>query len=79
METCYIPFGYGARVCLGKAFATVEVKLLVACLLSRYRISEDESSPTNADSMKQLGTQDALPKGLRCDLRVERLCLAGIC
>ncbi|TDZ35589.1 Cytochrome P450 monooxygenase cypX [Colletotrichum spinosum] len=71
MEMFYIPWGYGARVCLGKAFATLEVKLLVAYLLLRYRISEDAASPTNADSMMQLGTQDALPKGLRCDLRVE--------
>lgn len=71
METFYIPWGYGARICLGKAFATLEVKLLVAYLLLRYRISEDAASPTNADSMMQLGTQDALPKGLRCDLRVD--------
>jgi hypothetical protein len=33
MERFYMPFGYGARVCLGKVFAIVEVKLLVACLL----------------------------------------------
>ncbi|PVI02287.1 cytochrome P450 CYP625A1 [Periconia macrospinosa] len=72
MERFYIPFGYGARVCLGKAFATVEVKLLVACLLLEYKISEDPSSSTDVKSMAQLGTQDALPKGLRCDLKVQQ-------
>jgi cytochrome P450 len=73
MERFYMPFGYGARVCLGKAFATVEVKLLVACLILHYSISEDPSSSTNIKSMAQLGTQDALPKGLRCDLKVQRV------
>lgn len=73
MEKLYMPFGYGARVCLGKAFATVEVKLLVACLLLEYSISEDPSSLTNIKSMVQLGTQDAWPTGLRCDLKVQRV------
>ncbi|KZL86606.1 cytochrome p450 family protein, partial [Colletotrichum incanum] len=76
MEKFYMPFGYGSRVCLGKAFATVEVKLLVACLLLQYNISEDPGSGTNVDSMAQLGTQDALPKGLKCDLKVERVLYA---
>ncbi|KAH8803366.1 cytochrome P450 CYP625A1 [Xylogone sp. PMI_703] len=71
MEKYYMPFGYGARLCLVKAFATVEVKLLVACLLSRYSISVDPSSVTNIESMSQLGTQDGLPKGLRCDLKIQ--------
>jgi len=73
MEKFYMPFGYGARLCLGKAFATVEVKLLVGCLLLRYSISKDPVSLTDTQSMRQLGTQDGLPKGLRCDLKVQRV------
>ncbi|KAM3517790.1 hypothetical protein NHJ13051_008690 [Beauveria bassiana] len=73
METFYMPFGYGARVCLGRNFANVEVKLAVAFLLSRYRISEDPASVTNGKSMEQLGTLDALPRGMRCDLLVQRV------
>ncbi|ETS76976.1 hypothetical protein PFICI_10850 [Pestalotiopsis fici W106-1] len=69
MERHYMPFGYGARICLGKAFATVEVKLLVAYLLLRFHVTEDPTSLTDIRSMEQLGTQDALPRGLQCNLK----------
>ncbi|KAI9674923.1 MAG: hypothetical protein M1822_008985 [Bathelium mastoideum] len=73
MEKCFIPFGYGAHLCLGKAFATIEVKMLIACLLLQYQICEDEDSATTVESMRQSGTQDALPRGLRCDLLVKAI------
>jgi cytochrome P450 len=73
MHAHYIPFGYGARLCLGKPFATLEVKLLVAFLLLRYSICEEAGGRTNVKTMKQLGTQDALPKGLCCDVLVRPL------
>jgi cytochrome P450 len=34
----YFPFGGGAHVCLGTYFYTVETQLIVAALLSRYRV-----------------------------------------
>ncbi|KAK2052047.1 cytochrome P450 family protein [Colletotrichum caudatum] len=73
MHAHYMPFGYGARVCLGKPFATVEVKLLVAFLMLRYSISEEPAGRTNVETMKQVGTQDALPRGLCCDVLVRPL------
>ncbi|KAM3513582.1 hypothetical protein MY11210_002777 [Beauveria gryllotalpidicola] len=73
MESCYIPFGYGARLCLGKAFAVAEIKLLLACLLLNFDIHENEQSGTNATTMGQLGTENALPRGLRCDVLFRRL------
>ena len=73
MQAHYIPFGYGTRLCLGKPFATLEVKLLVAFLLLRYSIHEEPAGRTNVETMKQLGTQDALPKGLCCDVFVRPL------
>lgn len=73
MQARYIPFGYGARLCLGKPFATLEVKLLVAFLLLRFSISEESAGRTNVETMEQLGTQDALPKGLCCDVFVRPL------
>lgn len=73
MESCYMPFGYGARLCLGKAFALAEIKIMMACLLLRFQLSEDAQSLTNAQTMTQLGTQNALPRGLRCDIRIRRL------
>jgi cytochrome P450 len=34
----WVPFGGGAHMCLGLHFATMQVRVLVAQLLSRYRI-----------------------------------------
>ncbi|MBX5490551.1 MAG: cytochrome P450 [Chloroflexi bacterium] len=34
----YVPFGGGARLCLGMAFALLEMKLVLAALLARWRL-----------------------------------------
>jgi cytochrome P450 len=34
----YIPFGAGPRVCIGAAFATAEMVLIVASIAQRYRL-----------------------------------------
>ena len=72
MERSFIPFGYGARLCLGKAFATMEITLLVACLCLRYDIELDSSTMTPR-AMWQTGTMDSVPYGLRCDLVLQPL------
>lgn len=72
MERSFIPFGYGARMCLGKAFATMEIMLLVACLCLRYDIALDSSTMT-PQAMWQTGTMDSVPYGLRCDLILQPL------
>lgn len=41
----YIPFGVGPRVCIGAAFATSQVMLVVATLLARYRVELDDPRP----------------------------------
>lgn len=70
MEACYMPFGKGTRVCIGRALATVQIKMLVGAFLLRYRLEVDPESKTNEATMRQLSTQDALPWGLRCDLKI---------
>ena len=40
----WVPFGGGAHMCIGLHFATMQMKLLIANLLSRYRIEADQGS-----------------------------------
>lgn len=41
----YIPFGVGPRICIGAAFATSQVMLVVASLLARHRVRLDDPRP----------------------------------
>lgn len=43
----YIPFGMGRRVCVAGAFATTEASLIMAHLLSRWRVSLDDRRPVS--------------------------------
>ncbi|KAK8064709.1 hypothetical protein PG994_007347 [Apiospora phragmitis] len=73
MEAWHMPFGYGARLCLGKAFALAEIKLLIACIVTVYELRNDPASGTTEWTMQQLGTQNSMPRGQRCHLRFRRL------
>lgn len=65
MNASFIPFGYGARICLDMAFATMQITSLTACLCISYRIMVDPNSKRLEELMRQAGTQDAIPRGLR--------------
>ncbi len=41
----YIPFGGGPRICIGNAFATMEMVLLAATVLQKYRLRLDQEPP----------------------------------
>ena len=41
----YLPFGGGSRRCLGYAFAQLELKLVLATILSKYRLSLVDKKP----------------------------------
>ncbi|TWU70752.1 hypothetical protein ED733_001250 [Metarhizium rileyi] len=73
MDKHYIPFGYGARFCLGSTFALVQIKTLVAFVILRLHLRQDPASQTSRYSMDQLDTQNALPRGLRCDVAIREI------
>lgn len=50
-----IPFGHGARKCVGKAFAELDMHLAVAALLRRYRVVY------NGPDVKQIEQQQLRP------------------
>ncbi len=49
----YVPFGAGARICIGKRFGQTEVKLASAMLLARYRL---ELLPGHTMHVRQMPT-----------------------
>ncbi|KAH9873315.1 hypothetical protein J1614_005713 [Plenodomus biglobosus] len=73
MKSSFMPYGQGARTCIGVPFAMVQMKHFVAFLILGHEILEDKASATNEASMMQLGTQSALPRGLRCDLKTRKI------
>lgn len=57
----WVPFGGGAHMCIGLHFAVMQMKLLVANILSRYRIEADESAGANWQIFPIPRPKDGLP------------------
>lgn len=76
MEYSFVPFGHGARVCIGQHLAMMEIRLLTASIYHRFTTT---LGGTCTDyEMHQLGTLAAVPRGLRCELYVTEGNLAVI-
>jgi len=44
-ESAFLPFGTGPRICIGATFAMVEGQVMLATLLSRFKIALDDPRP----------------------------------
>lgn len=41
----FLPFGVGPRICIGMRFAIIEIKILMASILSKYRFVTCDKTP----------------------------------
>ncbi len=47
----YLPFGAGSRLCIGRPFALLEISLVLAAVLSRWRLERAAVAPVGVDPL----------------------------
>lgn len=57
----YFPFGAGSRMCIGANFAIMEMKLILALILQKYRLALMPNSRLERKLTVTLGIKNALP------------------
>lgn len=57
----YLPFGYGAHVCLGASFAMMTMKIVVAMVLKRFRLAVVPDAKINRKVAITLGVKNGMP------------------
>ncbi|XP_058122928.1 uncharacterized protein LOC131264671 [Anopheles coustani] len=63
----YMPFGVGPRTCVGSLFATLQIKIALVKLLSKYRIDRSPSTP-EVLTYKKIAFTLQSNEGLHADL-----------
>jgi cytochrome P450 len=61
----YLPFGAGSRACIGKHFALIEAKLVLACTLRRVSFSPRAAGEVARDMAVTLAPKGGLPMRVR--------------
>lgn len=57
----YMPFGGGARVCIGNAFAMMEAQLILATVAQKYQLELATSDPIQYKAQITLTAQNGIP------------------
>jgi cytochrome P450 len=71
----YIPFGGGPRICVGNAFATMETRLLLATIASRFRPTLKPGTVVEAQPLITLNPKGVMPMTLVAREPVRELAL----
>jgi cytochrome P450 len=64
-KLAYLPFGAGARACIGKSFALVEARLLLATLAQRFRFERVADHPVVPEPRVTLAPKHGIRMTLR--------------
>ena len=57
----YNPFSAGPRVCIGAGFAMMEIKIILAMLLQRYRLQFDPQRSIDRSGVIVMSPKQGLP------------------
>jgi cytochrome P450 len=57
----YFPFGAGSRMCIGATFAMMEIKIVLAMLLQRYRLALVPQAKIKRKNIVTLGVDGNMP------------------
>lgn len=63
-------FGKGARACLGRTIATMEIKMVTAAMVREFNV--DVGGPTTDQDMAVTDHFVLIPKGGKCILRLSK-------
>lgn len=70
----YLPFGAGARMCIGATFAMTEIKIVLAMILQRYGLMLAPNARVDRSIKVTLGTRRGMPMvTLPADRQVPRI------
>jgi enediyne biosynthesis protein E7 len=61
VPAAYIPFGAGARYCIGSEFAMMEAHLITACVVQAFRLRMVSTAPVRPLPVITLRTESGLP------------------
>jgi cytochrome P450 len=56
----YLPFGAGPRVCIGNVFALMETRIMLACILQRWKLSLAPGQKVKAEQLFTIRPQGGL-------------------
>ncbi|MFJ2902976.1 cytochrome P450 [Streptomyces sp. NPDC087212] len=59
-KAAFLPFGFGPRVCIGRGVAMMELKMIVATLLRRFRLTLADTAPAKLQPVSFLRRADPL-------------------